>query len=67
MIWKKAQTRDIELENIVGNLLIAEYEVEKLKDRVVDKVGGRYTRLADKKQSAHIFKCKVVGLKYQLM
>jgi hypothetical protein len=24
--------------------------------RVVDKIGGRYTRLADKKQSTHIFK-----------
>ncbi len=53
---KGAQTRDIELENIVGNLLIAEYQVEKLKDRLVDKVGGRYTRLTDKKQSVHVFK-----------
>jgi hypothetical protein len=48
--------RDTELENIVGNLLIAEYQVEKLRDRVVDKIGGRYTRLADKKQSTYIFK-----------
>jgi hypothetical protein len=48
--------RDTELENIVGNLLIAEYQVEKLRDRVVDKVGGRYTRLVDKKQSIHVFK-----------
>ena len=53
---KEAQTRDIELENIVGNLLIADYQVEKLRDRVVDKIGGRYTRLVDKKQSTHIFK-----------
>ncbi len=53
---KEAQTKDIELENIVGNLLIAEYQAEKLKDRLVDKVGGRYTRLIDKKQSIHIFK-----------
>jgi hypothetical protein len=53
---KEDQTRDIELENVVGNLLIAEYQVEKLKDRLVDKVGGRYTRLADKKQSIYIFK-----------
>jgi len=48
--------RDTELENIVGNLLIAEYQVEKLKDRLVDKVGGRYTRLVDKKQSTYVFK-----------
>ncbi len=27
-----------------------------MKDRLVDKVGGRYTRLADKKQSVHVFK-----------
>ncbi len=53
---KETQTRDIELENIVGNLLIAEYQVEKLKDRLVDKVGGRYTRLVDKKQSTYVFK-----------
>ena len=39
---KEDQTRDIELENIVGNLLIAEYQVEKLKDRLVDKVGGSW-------------------------
>jgi hypothetical protein len=48
--------RDTELENIVGNLLITEYQVEKLRDRVVDKIGGRYTRLVDKKQSIHLFK-----------
>ncbi len=48
--------RDTELENIVGNLLIAEYQVEKLRDRLVDKIGGRYTRLVDKKQSVHVFK-----------
>ena len=53
---KETQTRDIELENIVGNLLIAEYQVEKLNDRLVDKVGGRYTRLTDKKQSTYVFK-----------
>jgi hypothetical protein len=34
---KEHQT-DTDLENIVGNLLIAEYQVEKLKDRLVDKV-----------------------------
>jgi hypothetical protein len=34
----KEHQRDTDLENIVGNLLIAEYQVEKLKDRLVDKV-----------------------------
>jgi len=65
---KEAQARDKELENIVGNLLIAEYQVEKLKDRVVDKLGGRYTRLADKKQFLHIYsKAMAHGSKFQLM
>jgi len=53
---KVEHQRDIELENVVGNLLIAEYQVERLRDRLIDKVGGRYTRSADKKQSTHIFK-----------
>jgi hypothetical protein len=37
-------------------LSITEYQVEKLKDRLVDKVGGRYTRLADNRQSIRIYK-----------
>jgi hypothetical protein len=35
------EKRDLELENIDGNLLVAEYQVEKLKDRVVDKIRAR--------------------------
>ena len=30
----KIEKRDIELENLVGNLLIAQYQVERLKERV---------------------------------
>jgi hypothetical protein len=30
--------RDIELENIAGNLLIAEYQVDKLRTRLSDMV-----------------------------
>jgi hypothetical protein len=30
----KLEKRDIELENLVGNLLIAQYQVERLKERV---------------------------------
>jgi hypothetical protein len=63
---KEDQTRDIELENIVGNLLIAEYQVEKLKDRAVDNLGGRYTRSATKKQSIHIFKSNGTWVKISL-
>ena len=30
----KLEKRDIELENLVGNLLIKQYQVERLKERV---------------------------------
>ena len=30
----KLEKRDIELENLVGNLLIGHYQVERLKERV---------------------------------
>jgi len=34
------EKRDLELENIVGNLLIAEYQVDKLRTRLSDVVNG---------------------------
>jgi hypothetical protein len=37
---EEVEKRDIELENIVGNLMIAEYQVEKLRSRVTEKTGG---------------------------
>jgi hypothetical protein len=30
----RIEKRDIELENLVGNLLIAQYQVERLKEKV---------------------------------
>ena len=30
----KLEKRDIELENLIGNLLIGQYQVERLKERV---------------------------------
>jgi hypothetical protein len=36
----KLEKRDIELENLVGNLLIAKYQVERLKDRVSERLGA---------------------------
>ena len=30
----KLEKRDIELENLVGNILIGQYQVERLKERV---------------------------------
>ena len=52
---EELEKRDIELENIVGNLMIAEYQVEKLRTRVTEKI-GRYGYAADKKVSSHMFK-----------
>jgi hypothetical protein len=49
------ERRDIELENVVGNLMIAEYQVEKLRGRVTEKI-GRYGYGTDKKVSSHMFK-----------
>ena len=52
---EELEKRDIELENIVGNLMIAEYQVEKLRGRVTEKI-GRYGYETDKKESSHMFK-----------
>jgi hypothetical protein len=34
----KIEKRDIELENLVGNLLIAQYQVERLKEKVSERL-----------------------------
>jgi hypothetical protein len=49
------EDRDLELENIVGNLMIAQYQVDKLRSRLSERVGG-YGSASNKKASAHIFK-----------
>jgi len=49
------EDRDLELENIVGNLMIAQYQVDKLRSRLSERVGG-YGSAGNKKASAHIFK-----------
>ena len=49
------EKRDIELENIVGNLMIAEYQVERLRTRVTEKIGA-YGSVSHKKVSSHMFK-----------
>jgi hypothetical protein len=36
----KVEKRDIELENLVGNLFVAQYQVEKLKERVSERLGA---------------------------
>ena len=52
---EELEKRDIELENMDGNLMIAEYQVEKLRTRVTEKTGS-YGYAADKKVSSHMFK-----------
>ena len=49
------EERDLELENIVGNLMIAQYQVEKLQCRLSERIGG-YGSGSNKKASMHIFK-----------
>lgn len=49
------EERDLELENITGNLMIAQYQVDKLRSRLSERVGG-YGSASNKKASAHIFK-----------
>src|ERR687887_1414913 len=49
--------RDLELENIAGNLMIAEYQVDKLRYRLSQQVRGSiYNSFSTKKTSAHTFK-----------
>jgi hypothetical protein len=47
--------RDRELENLVGNLIIAEYQVDKLRSKLTGRIGGYY-RLHNIKTSAFAFK-----------
>jgi hypothetical protein len=36
------QEKNRELENVVGSLLIAEYQVDRIKQRMVDKIASWY-------------------------
>jgi hypothetical protein len=49
------EERDLELENIIGNLMIAQYQVDKLRSRLSERVGG-YGSASNKKASVHVFK-----------
>jgi hypothetical protein len=50
-----AKDRDIELENIIGNLMIAEYQVDKLQSRLSERVGGLGLG-SNRKSSSFVFK-----------
>lgn len=57
---KQYEERDIELENIVGNLMIAEYQVHRLRTRLSEKIPGSAGFITgsgtSKKGSTHVFK-----------
>jgi hypothetical protein len=51
------EKRDLDLENIVGNLLIAEYQVDKLQTRLANLIYGYRSRMSNNnKASIHVFK-----------
>ncbi|MGH9984998.1 MAG: hypothetical protein ACRD8W_13695 [Nitrososphaeraceae archaeon] len=55
MSKRVTEKRDIELDNIVGNLIIAEYQVDKLQSRLGEMV-GRYGSMSKKESSSSVFK-----------
>ncbi len=48
--------RDRELENIVGNLMIAQYQVQKIRSKLTGKIAGYYHHIHNIKNSAFTFK-----------
>jgi hypothetical protein len=48
--------RDLELENLVGNLLIAEYQVDRLRTRLNDIINRYRPQIKNNKASSHVFK-----------
>jgi hypothetical protein len=52
---KAEEKRDLELENIVGNLLIAEYQVDKLRTRLTELVSGYRVQMNKNKVSTPLF------------
>ena len=55
MSERMTRDRDIELENIIGNLMIAEYQVDRLQSRLIERVGGLGSG-SNKKSSSFVFK-----------
>jgi hypothetical protein len=57
--------RDLELENITGNLMIAEYQVDKLRQKLSHQIRGvGYRSFSNMKTSSHTFKYD--GKRYKL-
>ena len=53
---KGEEKRDLELENIVGNLLVAEYQVDRLRTRLNYMINGYRPYAKGNKTSTHVFK-----------
>jgi hypothetical protein len=53
---KAEEKRVLELENIVGNLLIAEYQVDRLRTRLADVVNGYSPKMMKNNASTLVFK-----------
>ena len=51
----KNQNRDFELEVIVGNLLISQYQAHVLKSRIVDRLGGWWVLSQDRERNTSSF------------
>jgi hypothetical protein len=56
--WEGEEKRDLELENVVGNLLVAEYQVNRLRTRLNDMINGYRPYAKSNKTSTHVFKQK---------
>jgi hypothetical protein len=52
----KLEKRDLEFENLLGNLLIAEYQVEKLRERISQNLSTDFSNMG--KVSESVFKYK---------
>ena len=52
----KLEKRDLEFENLLGNLLIAEYQVEKLRERISQNLSTDFSNTG--KVSESVFKYK---------
>ena len=52
---KIVEEREQELENILGNLFIADYQVQKLRSRLAEKI-GELPSSSSRNKSVHTFK-----------
>jgi len=54
------------LKNIVGNLIIAEHQVDKLRTRLANLVDGYRFQMKSHKVSMHVFRHNNNGIIYHL-